>query len=121
MSFSDILRGLVTGVKGGAGAAIMGVDGLAIEKFQLAGSAFDVDTIGVEYGRVIEEVKNAAMVLSLGALEEIVVTMPGAEVFLRVITPDYYLVLVLKSVENAGKARYLLRRAALRAKLELAV
>lgn len=120
MSFSDILRDLVTGVKGGSAAAIMGVDGLAVEKYQPEGAGVDVDTVGVEYGKVIEEVKNAAHVLSLGALEEVAVTTPGAEVFLRIITADYYLIFVLKSVENAGKARYLLRRAATRARRELA-
>lgn len=119
MAFLEILKDLVGGVKGAVAATIMCTDGLHLEKYQQGDAGMDVDVLGIEYSKVIDEIKTAASVLRLGSLEEIVVTTAGAEVLLRLVTPDYYMVFVMNSNENVSKARYLLGRAALKVKAEL--
>lgn len=120
MAFIEILKDLVTGLNGGMAATIMGTDGLSLEHFSAPKTHYDVDLVAVEYGKVISEIKNAAEVLSLGELEEIVVKTPLADVILQVISPEYYIILVIAQDANVGKARYLLRRAAVKTRKELA-
>ncbi len=120
MAFIDILKDLVHGVNGGMAAAIMGVDGLPVEHYSAPASRRDVDIIGIEYGKVVGEIKNAAGILGLGGLEEILVKTSAADVILRVVSPEYYVVFIAGPDVNAGKARFLLRRAAAKTRKELA-
>lgn len=118
MSFLDTLKELVEGVNGGIAATLMGMDGLSVQQY--AGRAeYDVDTVGVEYGKVIDEIKNASTLLNLGSVEEVIVSTAGIDVLLRMITPEYYIAFVVAKTANTGKARYLLRKAAVKAKEEL--
>lgn len=118
MSFLDILKELVDGVKGGVAATLMGMDGLPIQLY--AGAAgYDIETLAVEYGKVIDEIKNASTLLNLGTVEEVTVATGGTDVLLRMVTPEYYIAFIIGHGTNAGKAKYLLRRAAVRAAKEL--
>lgn len=131
MPFLEILKDLVERVDGAVGAAIMGPDGLAVEKYLGGGGGggeggggegggYDIEAAGVEYGKVVEEALKAAKVLNLGALEEITVGAGDSTVILRMAAPQYgyYIVLAMKAGSNVGRARYLLRKAALKARKE---
>lgn len=111
MPFLDILKELVDNIPGGLAATIMGMDGLSVEQY-IAVSGYDVETVGVEYGKVVEEIKNAANLLNLGTVEEVMVATTGKDVLLRMASPEYYIAFVLGDGANIGKARYLLRKAA---------
>lgn len=119
MPFIDIVKSLVAGVQGGIAATIMGMDGLPIEQY-IGASGYDVETVGVEYGKVIEEIKNASALLNLGNVEEVMVATAGSDVLLRMVSQDYYIAFVLQHDSNVGKARYLLKKAAEEAAVELA-
>lgn len=119
MSFIDVLKELVEGIEGAAAATIMGMDGIAIEQYMKAGG-YDVETVGVEYGKVIEEIKNASGLLNLGNVEEVMVATQTSDILLRMVTPEYYIAFVLGHNSNIGKARYLARKAAERTAEELA-
>lgn len=118
MPFIDFLKELVDGVDGGVAATLMGMDGIAVEQYIRAGG-YDVETVGVEYGKVIEAIKNASGLLDLGTVEEVMVATQTSDILLRMATPEYYIAFVLGHNSNIGKARYLARKAAERAAEEL--
>ena len=97
----------------------MGTDGLAVAEYARPGARYDVETVGIEYGKVIDEIIGASTLLNLGAVEEVFVSTPGTGLFLKILTPDYYLAFVVDSVTVLGRARYMMRRAAADAKKEL--
>lgn len=119
MTFYDILKDLVEGVEGGSAATLMGMDGVAIHKYAREGSECDVETIGIEYGRVVSATNNAAQILSLGDFEEMTVVMRGLTLILRMVTPQYYIVFAVDEKTAAGKARFRVRKAAVMSKKEL--
>ena len=121
MSFLGILKELVEGTDKGVASALMGVDGLAIEKYVNSSSSYDVETIGIEYGKVLSEIKNASSILSLGSVEEVVVNTLGTDIILRIVSEEYYIAFAVGHGGNVGKARYLLRRAVARTRKELLV
>jgi predicted regulator of Ras-like GTPase activity (Roadblock/LC7/MglB family) len=115
MSFASILRGIVEQCGGGLGAALMGSDGIPIEQVvapHAAGAlqADDVSTIGVEFGRILDEVRKASDALSAGAVVETVIVLARFTLVFRSLDEDTFLILVLAPDGNLGKARYLLRR-----------
>jgi len=120
MSFQDMLKELVEGVSSGAAATLMGTDGIAVTQYASASASdCDVETVGIEYGKVVEEIKNAATLLNLGSVEEVIVTTAGLDLLLRMVSEDYYIALVIKKDSGTGKARFLLRKAAAVAAREL--
>ena len=59
--------------------------------------------------------------MNLGEIEEIMVTTKGKDVLLRMLAPEYYIAFVVNHEANLGKARYFLRKAAVKARKELAL
>ncbi len=119
MPFLDILKNLVDPVEGVKAATIMGVDGISVQQYPVEGSSCDMESVGVEYGGAVEELKKASRLLSLGALEEVVVSTLGPSVILRMVTGEYFIVMVVDGDANIGRARYHLGRAVVKAKEEL--
>jgi predicted regulator of Ras-like GTPase activity (Roadblock/LC7/MglB family) len=124
MSFKSILQTIVENCGGGLGAALMGNDGIPIE--QVAGRPGtqalprdDVGAAGVEFGRILEEIRKASDSLGGGALNETVVSLAHFTLILRHIDDDTFLVLALTPDGNLGKARYLIRRHLLELREEL--
>lgn len=114
MSFASILRTIVDECGGGLGAALMGNDGIPIEQVVATGRdrtlEEDVAAAGVEFGRILDEVRKAADVLAGGAASELVVTLARFLLVLRVVDDETFLVVSLAPDGNLGKARYLMRR-----------
>lgn len=117
MPFLDILKELVDGVEGAVAAVLIGMDGIPIEKY--SNENFDIETLGIEYGKVVEEIRNASEILSLGEVEEISVNTAGKDVLIKMTSGDYYIAFVIGGSANAGKARFRLRKAAIKAGKEL--
>ena len=119
MGFLEILKEMVDNVKGGIAATIMAKDGIAIQNYVKDKAAYDMDSLGVEYTRLLEETKNASSMLKLGEVEEMTVSAEGSTIIMRLINKDYFIAIVLGSGGNFGKARYYLKRAMVSAKKEL--
>ncbi|HME68989.1 MAG TPA: roadblock/LC7 domain-containing protein [Myxococcota bacterium] len=124
MSFRSILQTIVDGCGGGLGAALMGNDGIPIEEVTasqgtLAMPRDDVGAAGVEFGRILEEIRKASDALGGGTLTETVVSLARFTLILRHIDDDTFLVLALAPDGNLGKARYLIRRHLLELREEL--
>ncbi len=119
MPFLNILKNLVDPVDGVEAATIMGVDGISVQQYPVEGALCDVESVGVEYGGAVEEIKKASRLLNLGELEEVVVSTMGPTVMLRMVTGEYFIAMVVEGAANMGRARYHLRRAAVKAREEL--
>lgn len=113
MSFASILQQIVEGCGGGRAAVLMGSDGIAIAQ---AGAAEDVEAaeetsvLGVELGRILDELRKVADSAGTGALGELQVRFGRAWVLLHPVDEETYVVLALAPHGNLGKARFLLRR-----------
>jgi len=121
MNFEAILRTIVEGCGGGIGAALMGNDGIPIEEFTAAKSAnspaagdsgqpVEVGIAGVEFGRILMDIRRASDALGGGSLEETIVRVKGFMLIFQPIDDENFLVLALARDGNLGKARYLIRR-----------
>ncbi len=114
MSFIAILQEMVEGVDGGIGAALMGSDGIAIAEWMSPGarersSLEEVASAGVEFGRVLDEIRKVADVLGGGALKETVISLARLIFIFRGVADDAFLVMALVPEANLGRARYLVR------------
>lgn len=115
MSFASKLSEIVQGCGGGIGAALMGSDGIAIEQVVAdrppeGPLADDIGTAGVEFGRILEEIRKASDALAGGAMSETLVVLARFTLIFRAVDEDTFLVVVLGTDGNIGKARYLMRR-----------
>lgn len=116
MSFDNILMELVDGVDGGVAAVLMGMDGLSVRQYS-AKEGYDIESLAVEYGKAVDEIKKAAAILNLGGVEEVLVRSAAYDIVIRVVTHEYYLAFVAR--HGAGKAGYMLKRAASKIRPEL--
>lgn len=112
MSFRDILRDLVEGVDGGVAALIMGLDGIAIDRYSKETSMLDVETVGMEFSVIITQIRKAAEMLEAGKAEEIVVQSENMITVIRLLNQECFVALTLGAQGLVGKAKYLLRTAA---------
>ncbi|MFP8879435.1 MAG: hypothetical protein AAEJ52_06325 [Myxococcota bacterium] len=125
MSFAAVLRTVVEECGGGIGAALMGNDGIPIEQFTLEGRAgadgseFDVDTAGVEFGRILEDIRKTFDSLAGGLVEETIVRGARFSLVFRTVDEENFLIVAVEPDGNLGKARYLIRRHMLAIRSEL--
>lgn len=115
MSFDAILRTIVEGCGGGLAAALLGNDGIPIDQVMSPAAADvlgedDVSAAGVEFGRILDEIRKASDGLAGGAVAETVVSLARFVLVLRPVDDDTFLVVALSPDGNLGKARYLIRR-----------
>jgi predicted regulator of Ras-like GTPase activity (Roadblock/LC7/MglB family) len=128
MSFSAILRTIVEGCGGGIGAALMGNDGIPIDQFTVAtrpsgdGAAesdFEIDTVGAEFGRILEDIRKTFDSLAGGVVEETIVRGARFSLVFRAVDDENFLIVAIEPDGNLGKARYLIRRHLLAIRSEL--
>jgi predicted regulator of Ras-like GTPase activity (Roadblock/LC7/MglB family) len=115
MSFASILQTIVDECGGGLAAALMGSDGIPIEQVEVSadsGHALndEVGVLGVEFGRILEEMRKASDSVGGGGLEEVSVRLANFWVLMRMVDDETYLILAIAPDGNAGKARFLMRR-----------
>jgi predicted regulator of Ras-like GTPase activity (Roadblock/LC7/MglB family) len=124
MSFLPHLEALVSQVDGAIAASVMGFDGIAVETHQSkagAEAAAELDLTGawVEYGNLLQQLKNIAQTLKTGGVSELSVNSEKLITLMRLITPEYFLVVGLRPEGNYGKARYVMRVTAPKLKADL--
>ena len=115
MSFESTLRDIVDGCGGGIAAALMGIDGIPIEQVAsrdpaLAERVEDIGVAGVEFGRILDEVRKASDSLAGGPASECVFALQHFTVIVHQVDEENFLALAIAPDGNLGKARYLLRR-----------
>ena len=121
MGFREILKEVVDGSEGATGITLVATDGMPVDQYVPEGADCDVDTVCVEYRKLFDEIKQASEVLSLGDVEDVTISSQGTKVLLQLVTKDYFIALILTPDAVAGRARYLLKRAAKMAGRELVI
>ena len=110
--FKSILETIVKNCSGGVGAVLMGYDGIGVDQFTVEENSLDLNLVGIEYSNVIKEIRTAADVLSVGALQEVSVKSEHYYVIIHALTDEYFVALIIDRRGNFGQGRYLLMREA---------
>jgi len=108
--FKEILEKIVDGCDGSVAAVLMGFDGIAVETVTRE-DEMDVQTIAMEFSFVLGQVRKAAEILEVGALEEVSIRSENLTFIIRVLSEEYFYGTALKPSGNFGKARFLMRMA----------
>ena len=107
--FRETLRDMVEATHGALAGLLMGLDGIAVDRYIKPGSKLDVETIGMEYSVVLAQVRKAAEMLDAGEAKEVTIHAESLVTVIRLLSSDYFVALTLKPDGFSGKARYLLR------------
>ncbi|MBA3439776.1 MAG: roadblock/LC7 domain-containing protein [Pyrinomonadaceae bacterium] len=120
--FKKALEAILERTEGSTGALIMGTDGIAVEKVLTAnGQDLNLDVAAAEFTALVRATQRVSSDIGLGALNELVLSLEGASIVMRLLTQDYFLVLALGRDGNLGRGRYELRKAELELACEFAV
>jgi predicted regulator of Ras-like GTPase activity (Roadblock/LC7/MglB family) len=111
MSFLGILKEVTDSVKGSKGAAIVGMDGIAVEEYT-GETGVDMASLGAEYGNILKGIQQASESLDMGGASELAVMAKSGEVILRKINDDYFIALLMSPKANLGQGRFAVRIAA---------
>jgi len=109
--FAETLKKVVDNVEGGIAAVIMGLDGIAVDTYIKLADRVDVNTVAMEFSFILGQVRKAGESLAVGNLEELSVRAQRLLLVCRMISPQYFLGIVMAPEGNFGKARYLARLA----------
>jgi predicted regulator of Ras-like GTPase activity (Roadblock/LC7/MglB family) len=109
--FAETLRKVVDNVDGGIAAVIMGLDGIPVESYVRQNDRLDVNTVGMEFSFILTQVRKAGESLQVGGLEELTVKAQRLMLVCRMVSPQYFVAVVMAPEGNFGKARYLARLA----------
>ena len=107
--FTEHLKAVVDEVDGAIGALLMGLDGIAIESYVAGGNKIDITTLGMEFSFILGQVKKASEILRLGGVNEFTIRAESLYLVVRMLTPEYFLAVVLSADGNYGKARFRMR------------
>lgn len=110
MSFSEILKAVVSGTDGALGAIVVGLDGIPVEEYRVAGE-MDIQSMTVEYSSLLKEIEKGSQATQLGSTKEVTVIADHAMIMLRRLNDEYFVVLIIRPEGNFGKGRFLLRMA----------
>ena len=119
MSFREHLEGVCRGVEGAVACSLMGVDGIEVETHVQDGGGVDVKSLLVEYSGVLRSAREAAEAHDAGGVDELSISTDRLQAVVRLVTPEYFMVVAITPGSNVGKARYLLRVTAPKLKAEL--
>jgi predicted regulator of Ras-like GTPase activity (Roadblock/LC7/MglB family) len=107
--FKRVLSGLQERVEGAMAASLIGLDGIAVETINEHDMPLDI--IGAEFGGFIKSIRHANTELNTGEVLQFSLVTEKYITFLSEVTPDYYILLVLRPDGNYGRARFELSKA----------
>ena len=120
--FKEMLESMIGRTEGSLGALIMGTDGIAVEKVMAeAGAEANLDVAAAEFTSLVRSAQRAGNDTGLGGLRELVVSLEGSILMMRVLTKDYFVVLAIGAEGNLGRGRFELRKAELKLAKEFAI
>lgn len=121
--FQEVLKDVVDRTEGGIAGLVMGFDGITVDSYvdPDAGSAFEVETVGMEYSVILKEIRKAAEMLDAGSAREVAIQAERLTTVIRLINDEYFVALAIKPDGNYGKARFLLRTSASKLAADLTI
>lgn len=120
MSFRTHLESVVNQVDGSLACSVMGFDGIAVDTHQNDEAvALELNGSWIEYANLLGQLRQAAEVLKTGDVQEVSINSERVLTLIRLVSPEYFLVLALRVDGNYGKGRYILRLTAPKIRAEL--
>ncbi|MFY9227238.1 MAG: roadblock/LC7 domain-containing protein [Blastocatellia bacterium] len=115
MVFSELLKQIVNKVEGAVGVLIMGLDGIAIEQQieNTANSDGQLSIIAAAYATLLRNSMRTSSDVGVGSLQEMTVISGNLTLVIKLINPEYFLLVALGPNGNVGRARFELRKAQL--------
>jgi predicted regulator of Ras-like GTPase activity (Roadblock/LC7/MglB family) len=107
--FKEVLRDIHDRVEGAVAVSLIGLDGIAIDTFNPGGEPLDV--LGAEFGGFIKSIRLSDTELHTGEVLQFSLVTEHSITFLSAVTPEYYVLLVLRPDGNYGRARFELSKA----------
>ena len=107
--FKDVLASLQNSVEGAIAVSLIGLDGIAVETIN--DHDVPLDVIGAEFGSFIKSIRHANTELNTGEVLQFSLVTEKYITFLSEVTPEYYILLVLRPDGNYGRARFELSKA----------
>jgi predicted regulator of Ras-like GTPase activity (Roadblock/LC7/MglB family) len=107
--FKRVLEGIRDRVDGTLAVSLIGLDGIAVESIKSDAVALDV--MGAEFGGFVKSVRLSNTDLDTGDVLQFALVTEKYITFLSAITPEYYVLLVLRPDGNYGRARFELEKA----------
>lgn len=107
--FKDVLAELRSRVDGAMAVSLIGLDGIAVET--LRGGDVPLEVLGAEFGGFVKSIRTANTELNTGDVLQFSLVTEKYITFLSEVTPEYYILLVLRPDGNYGRARFELARA----------
>lgn len=111
--FQAHLKRLVDDTHGAVAGLLMGFDGIAVDTYLSPSQPnqidLDINTVGMEFSFVLTQVRKAAEILELGAVQEVTIRAERLTLLVRVVSHEYFVALAIRGEGNFGKGRYLLR------------
>jgi len=112
LMFRQALRDIVDKTEGGVAGLIMDSEGIALDSYARDDAPFDITTIGIEFGVVLESIKRAADSLEAGKTREVSIATEKMIALIRTLGDSYFLAVAMLPDGNLGKGRFLMRAAA---------
>ena len=120
--FKELLASIIERTEGSLGALIMGTDGIAVEKVLAeVGTDANLDVAAAEFTSLVRGAQRAGNDLGLGNLRELVISLEGSIIIMRLLSREYFVVLALSPEGNLGRGRFELRKAELQLAKEFVV
>ncbi len=124
MSFQAVLEEIVAACNDCLGAVLMGSDGIPIaevatERVPEGPLEEEIGTVGVEFTRILDEIRKASDAIAGGTLSEATIVLDAFSIVFRAIDRETFMAVVVAPDGNLGKARYLMRRHQLSIREEL--
>lgn len=109
--FAEQLKKIVDKLDGGIAGVVMGLDGIPVDTYVRQNNKVDVTTVGMEFSYILAQVRKAGDSLQVGGLEELSVRAQRLVLVCRMLSPQYFVAVVMGPEANFGKARFLTRMA----------
>jgi predicted regulator of Ras-like GTPase activity (Roadblock/LC7/MglB family) len=120
--FKEPLEAIMERTDGSIGALIMGIDGIAVEKvLGPEGHDANLDVAAAEFTSLVRNAQRTGADTGLGSLRELVVSLEGMSIVMRLLSREYFIVLALKPDGNLGRGRFEMRKAQLELAREFVV
>jgi predicted regulator of Ras-like GTPase activity (Roadblock/LC7/MglB family) len=116
--FKEELKDLTARTPGARGALIMGLDGIAVDKY-MGPDGINLEVFSAEYLSLLKKTLDTNRELGLGKVQELTVFTDNLIAIIKAVTADYFLVFALPPDGNFGRARFELRKSVLRLAKEL--
>lgn len=107
--FKNVLQGLRDRIDGALAVSLIGLDGIAVET--IGRGEVPLDVLGAEFGGFVKSIRHANTELDTGEVLQFALVTEKYITFLSEVTPEYYILLVLRPDGNYGRARFELSKA----------